>query len=227
MDLRIILPVVAGLSLTSCSQIASSLNAPLTSDYSPLDGPSVNYDSRSRVQPTGPSFTPGEWVETVMPNGTFFDRIPRGSAAADQVLPLASPMKVIATKGSFLKVELENGSVGYIPIIMVALPSNSGDTTPFLPPPPTSPLQRSAPSSLSSEAPAPLGTETESLIPPPTTLTPTTAPEIAPVTRNPGEVLIPTSPPPAAPIEPAVESSGGIIPAPTGVGPIDQTIGIE
>lgn len=209
----------------SCSQIATSLNAPLSSDYSPLDGPSVKYESRSRVQPTGPSFAPGEWVETVMPNGTFFDRIPRGSASADQILPLASPMKVIATKGSYLKVELENGSVGYVPIIMVALPSSTDDTSPFLPPPPTSPLQRTAPSSIESvqEAPLDLG---DSVIPPPSGFTQPSAPLTEPVERNPGEVLIPTSPPPGV-IESLEQVGDDIIPPPTGADAIDQSIGIE
>lgn len=225
---RNFLPVAAGLSLMSCGQIATSLNAPLSSEYSPLDGPRVNYESRNRVQPTGPSFEPGEWVETVMPNGTFFDRIPRGSAAADQVLPLATPMKVIATKGSFLKVELENGSLGFIPIIMVALPSNSDDTAPFLPPPPSSPLQRTVPSSLDSSPVAPLSDDSDSLIPPPSTFSPTapSTPPVDPVTRNPNEVLIPTTAPPSR-FEPPARRADGVIPPPVGADEIDEIIGIE
>lgn len=231
-----LLPFAAALSLASCGQIASSLQQPITSDYNPLDGPSAPSLRNRSFQPTGPTYQPGEWVETAMPNSTFFFKIPRGNASADQVLSKGSPLKVISTKGSYVKVELEGGSVGYVPAIMVAEPSTAADTTPFLPPPPSSPLQRStddfAPPSVPNVAPSPLNGDGSSLIPPPSSANEPSFTPAAPATpnRSAGEVLIPTSGNPVleASPTPAPAPSGGIIPAPTGNSDtIDQTIGIE
>lgn len=54
-----------------------------------------------------------------MPNSTFFKAIPKGDATADKVLQVGAPLKYISTKGSYVKVELESGDVGYVPEIMV------------------------------------------------------------------------------------------------------------
>lgn len=230
-----LLPLAATLSLASCAQIASTLQEPISSDYNPLDGPSAPSSRNRSFQPTGPSFKPGEWVETAMPNSTFFNKIPRGNATADQVLSKGSPLKVISTKGSYVKVELEGGSVGYVPAIMVAEPSTASDSSPFLPPPPNSPLQRStsdfAPPSIPDASPAPLNTSGPSLIPPPSDVSSSALSPVAPpaLDRKPTEVIIPTSPPATPAIESLSPSSnGGSIPAPTGnPSIIDQTIGIE
>ena len=141
MKYSVLLPLTATLSLISCSQI-TSLQEPISSEYNPLDGPNAPSLRNQSFRPTGPTYQPGEWVETAMPNSTFFNKIPRGNASADKVLSQGSPLKVISTKGTYLKVELEGGSVGYIPSIMVAEPRTTTDSTPFLPPPPSSPLQR-------------------------------------------------------------------------------------
>ena len=218
-------------SVASCAQIASNLQEPITSDYNPLDGPSVATSRSQSFQPTGPTYQPGEWVETAMANSTFFYKIPRGSASADQVLSKGTPLKVISTKGTFLKVELDGGTSGYVPAIMVAEPLSASDATPFLPPPPSAPLQRTsddfAPASIP-QAPLSSGSSS-SVIPPPSgtsddlTFNPLTPP--APE-RKATEVLIPTTPVerPAAPLAPA---ASGSIPAPTGADVIDQSIGIE
>lgn len=226
-----LLPLAATLSLASCAQIASTLQEPITSDYNPLDGPSVASNRNKSFQPTGPTYKSGEWVETAMPNSTFFRKIPRGNASADQVLSKGSPLKVISTKGTFLKVETEGGSVGYVPAIMVAEPSSASDTAPFLPPPPSSPLSRSstddfAPASVPS---APLNSEGSSLIPAPSGLNESLPLVVVPTSpdRKPSEVLIPTSPP-ASITPPAAPIGEGVIPPPTGIpGAIEQSIGIE
>ncbi|WP_308987518.1 hypothetical protein [Roseibacillus persicicus] len=226
-----LLPLAATLSLASCAQIASTLQEPITSDYNPLDGPNSPRLRSNSFQPTGPTYSAGTWVETATPNATFFNKIPKGNATADKVLSLGTPLKVVATKGSHLKVELEGGSVGYVPTIMVAEPSSSDDTSPFLPPPPSAPLQRSSSSDLApaSLAPAPLQPSGSSLIPPPSSVSASPDPVvIESPERKPTEVLIPTSGSPSPvqlPEAPAVPSS---IPAPSGApDKIDPTIGIE
>ena len=225
MKSSLLLPCAAILALSSCAQIATSLQQPLTSDYNPLDGPNAP-STRKNFQPTGPSYKPGEWVETTMPNSPFFYKIPRGNASADQILSKSSPLKVISTKNSYLKVELEGGSVGYVPAIMVAHPTSpSASAAPFLPPPPSEPLQRSnndflAPASLP-ETPSG-SSSSSSVIPPPSGFSSggSSSPDLTLPDRGATEVLIPTAPPTTLP-----DSSGGSIPVPSGQ--IDQTIGIE
>jgi len=230
-----LLLLAASVSFCSCTQIASTLNEPITSDYNPLDGPSVGINKRNSVQPTGPNYRPGQWVETVMPNATFFRKIPRGSATADKVLSLGTPLKVISTKSSYLRVELEGGSVGYVPAIMVDDPATATDTSPFLPPPPSSPLQRqstenvappSSPSLNAQSAPLNNGGGSGSLIPPPpgfggTAASPT--PSTQAPDRNPGEILIPTTAAPTQPYFEVPETPQGpaAIPPPTNFNSIE------
>ena len=54
-----------------------------------------------------------------MPNTAFYPRNPRGNDQPGKVLPAATPLKVIKTEGTYVKVELEDGSIGYVPSIMV------------------------------------------------------------------------------------------------------------
>ncbi|MFT6498319.1 MAG: hypothetical protein ACJAT6_000447 [Akkermansiaceae bacterium] len=54
-----------------------------------------------------------------MPNAFFFRSIPKGNARADKVLAVATPLKVVSSKGAYVKVELDSGDVGYVPEIMV------------------------------------------------------------------------------------------------------------
>ena len=222
MRMRSLFTLAAGLSLASCSQIASTLNEPITSDYNPLDGPSVGINRNKSIQQTGPNYRPGQWVETAMPNGTFFDRIPRGSAAADQVLAQGTPLKVVSTKGSYVKVELEGGSVGYVPAIMVAEPSTANDTSPLMPPPPSSPLERSTPSIAPTPSATP-GAAGSSAIPAPSNVGDDfDAPSLEPAPeRSASEILIPTTQPESSlDLDPVAPADEGVntLPPPSNVG---------
>lgn len=108
------------IAAVSCGSL-TRLKKPLSSGgFDPLDSPGSSTGSSSAVvAPTTPSYKRGQWVETSMPNATFFKVIPKGSAQADKVLPVATPMKVVSSKGTYVKVELDAGDVGYVPEIMV------------------------------------------------------------------------------------------------------------
>ena len=114
---------LGGLSLVfaSCGTF-KDLNQPLSgsSDFDPLSAPGSSSGQSLLVAPTSPSYTPGQWVETSMDNATFFKAIPTGNARADQVLRSGTPMKVVSNKGTYVRVELDSGSVGYVPEIMIA-----------------------------------------------------------------------------------------------------------
>jgi len=217
-------------SLTNCSQIAATLNEPISSDYNPLDGPSIKRSSNVQSAGNRPDYSPGQWIETIMPNSTFFLRYPKGNATADQILSLGTPLKVVSFKESFVKVELESGYAGYVPQIMVGKNSLAEDSSPFLPSvarPSQTPLAP-IPSSLPQAEPSALNTSGESLIPAPSAYS---APEPTPSVivpnpvANPNEVLIPTSPPPLTPSLPSTTESG-VIPPPSAES-IQPPIGIE
>jgi hypothetical protein len=118
----------------------------------PIDGSATNPlnapGSNRLKQAGGPtSFTPGQFVKAIMDNAAFFSKRPSGAADADKLLKINTPMKVIADDGTYVKVELEGGEVGYVPSVMVfdpnapmaGLPGAPGDAQP-LPPAPVSPL---------------------------------------------------------------------------------------
>ncbi len=113
--------LLSGISagLISCGSL-KSVQQPLgNTDFDPLDGPGKRKSSIGLVKPTTSQYKPGQWVETAMENATFFRAIPKGNASADRVLKAGAPLKVVRAQGSFIKVELNSGDVGYIPSIMV------------------------------------------------------------------------------------------------------------
>lgn len=107
------------LALASCGSF-KNLNRPLSGQFDPLSSPGPTSENRSAmVAPTSPSYKRGQWVVTSMDNATFFRAIPRGGASADRVLSAGTPMKVVSSTGTYVKVELDTGDVGYVPEIMV------------------------------------------------------------------------------------------------------------
>ena len=97
------------------------------SGFDPLRSPG---SSSAETSPATPTYKRGQWVETSMPNATFFKAFPKGSAVADKVLAVATPMKVVSSRETYLKVELDSGDVGYVPEIMVAERSSAGGEQP-------------------------------------------------------------------------------------------------
>ena len=63
---------------------------------------------------------PGSFVRNSIDNAAFFNKRPKGDAEADRQLPANTEMKVISDDGSFVKVELNSGEVGYVPSVLVS-----------------------------------------------------------------------------------------------------------
>jgi hypothetical protein len=108
-------------------------------DFDPLTAPGSGRSTR--VAQTG--LRPGSFVHTSMDNAAFFKTRPKGDADADRQLPVNTEMKVISDDGSFVKVELNSGEVGYIPSVLVsdqsaapAVPTVSPDAIQVYPPVP-------------------------------------------------------------------------------------------
>ncbi len=103
---------VACLSMVSCE-----LGGPYNSGgFDPLD-PAGGGGASVPVVNSG--FRPGEFVRAVSGSTAFFKNKPSGDATADRLLPANTMMKVISDDGSFVKVELDSGELGYVPSVMV------------------------------------------------------------------------------------------------------------
>jgi len=166
-------------ALVSCGAL-KKFEQPLngSSGFDPLSAPGMGQNNSAVVVPTAPSYQPGQWLETSMPNATFFRVIPTGAATADKMLTVATPLKVISTSGTYVKVELDSGEVGFVPEIMVA--ERSADSSVPVAPPPIDGL---AP--LPDVAPDP---EIPGLpvAPPPVPVVPAPVPDVAPPPEVPG-----------------------------------------
>lgn len=86
-------------------------------DFDPLTPPG------STQTPTAASrgLKPGAYVRASMETA-FFKNRPKGDATAEKTLPANTEMKVISDDGSFAKVELNSGEVGYVPSVLVSDP---------------------------------------------------------------------------------------------------------
>ncbi|MEJ6724861.1 MAG: hypothetical protein QNK80_09065 [Akkermansiaceae bacterium] len=201
--------------LNSCGAL-KNVQQPLSSDgsFDPLSAPGSqsSQGAGSYAAPSTSSYIPGQWIETSMPNSTFFRVIPKGNATADKVLQAGVPLKYISSEGSYTRVELDSGAVGFVPEIMVieratgsgtlvtgavAPPLLSGDmavpsSDPFIPP-------------SSFPAPdAPVLPEIPTLPNTPVTPPGTSVPPITPNVPIPGSVDVPELPPVEALVPPDV-----------------------
>lgn len=178
-------------ALASCGSL-KNLNQPISDGgFDPLLPPgSTTPQTRSAmVAPSSPSYTRGQWVETSMPNATFFRAIPKGNASADKVLGVATPMKVVSSKGTYVKVELDSGEVGYVPEIMV-IERKTRET-----PVPGAPDYGPVPPPLEPGIPTPGG-----IAPPPEVPgSPPPVPEVPPLPSAPSVPVVPSVPVPAIP----------------------------
>lgn len=97
------------------------MNSPITSgDFDPLRPPGGNSGTPAAAVPT---FSAGQFVRATMDSTAFFKNRPKGDADADKLLPRGTSMKVVSTSGSYIKVELDSGEVGFVPTVMVEDPN--------------------------------------------------------------------------------------------------------
>ncbi len=109
-------PVVAA-GLVACD----TMNSPISSgSFDPLSAPGSQLET---VAVTSLAFTAGQFVRAAMNNTAFFNSKPSGNADADKVLTKGTSMKVISTSGSYAKVELDSGDIGFVPTVMLEDPN--------------------------------------------------------------------------------------------------------
>ena len=66
------------------------------------------------------AFSPGDWVETSSPNAALYSRFPGLTDQPVRTLNLGTPLKVVSTQGTYAKVELESGAIGFVPEVMLS-----------------------------------------------------------------------------------------------------------
>ncbi len=111
------LSAIAVLSLVACD----SMTGPITSgDFDPLRPPGGNVGLS--VQSTA-AFKAGQFVRAALDNAAFFKVRPKGDADADKLLVRGTSMKVISYSGSYVKVELDSGEIGFVPAVMLEDPN--------------------------------------------------------------------------------------------------------
>lgn len=97
------------------------MTSPITSgDFDPLRPPGSN--SNASVAPVA-NFSAGQFVRAAMDNTAFFKARPNGDADADKLLKRGTSMKVVSLSGTYLKVELDTGEVGFVPSVMMENPN--------------------------------------------------------------------------------------------------------
>ncbi|NJR41679.1 MAG: hypothetical protein HC767_02425 [Akkermansiaceae bacterium] len=188
---------IALLSIVSCDTFNAPLNTsgsfdPLRTAGGGASGPNLA---------TGPTYRAGQFVRAALDNTAFYKSKPRDGSNADQLLKRGTSMKVVSSGSSYLKVELDSGDIGFVPVVMIEdansapqrtsssrevqvyppLPS-SFDSGPIQPLPPNDPAgappEGAIPTVIDPEAPA---TNTTPPIVTPTTETfPAPAPSVAP-----------------------------------------------
>lgn len=110
------LPAISALAVIGLSA-CDTMNDPISGGgFDPLGTPG------GRVGPSvvqGQAFKAGEFVRAGLENTAFYRTRPKGDANADKLLTRGTSMKVIAASGSYVKVELDSGEIGFVPAVML------------------------------------------------------------------------------------------------------------
>lgn len=105
--------------LVACALVSCDFNQPLPhTGYNPLDAPGGNQSAAT--DPYQASYTPGAFLQTVSPMTAFYFKYPKDMEQPNKTLSNYTDVKVISTKGTYVKVEVvHSGDVGYIPSVML------------------------------------------------------------------------------------------------------------
>ena len=116
--------VLISLSSAAFTLVSCDFNQPLPGNnvYNPLNPPGSG-DQIGLVNSNGPSFSTGTFLQTNTSLAAFYTNFPKGGEQPNKSLANYTDVKVISTKGSYVKVEVmssrDAGSVGYIPAVML------------------------------------------------------------------------------------------------------------
>lgn len=100
--------------LTQCG----SFTGPIDGDFDPLSAPGSGIKKETTMV-NNYNFQPMQYVTAASNSTAFFSQRPTGNAEAEELLAAGTSMRVVKTEGSFVKVELDNGKVGYVAAAML------------------------------------------------------------------------------------------------------------
>ena len=105
---------VAASFVVSCD----TMSGPISSgSFDPLTPPGSNTGPEV-IEPTS-GIVPGQIAVVALDNAGFFKRKPTGEGDPDKLLRAGTQVKVVSTDGSYVKVELDSGEVGFVPAVMI------------------------------------------------------------------------------------------------------------
>lgn len=110
------IPAAIVLGLAACNDMSRPIT---TGDFDPLRTPG----GQDATLVNTPAFTAGQFVRAIMDNTAFFKARPKGEADADKLLARGTSMKVISSSDTYVKVELDSGEIGWVPMVMVEDPN--------------------------------------------------------------------------------------------------------
>jgi len=114
----VISSILSTFGLVSCD----TLSGPISSgSFDPLTPPGMD-STPDIIEPTS-GIVPGQIAVIALDNAGFFNSKPSGEGDPDKLLSAGTQVKVVSTEGSYLKVELDSGEVGYVPAVMVDDPN--------------------------------------------------------------------------------------------------------
>jgi hypothetical protein len=113
---------IAAIGLAACNTSSGPIGF---GSADPLRAPGSDLGPSS-IEAEG--FSAGQFVRAVVDNTAFYLKRPKGDADADKLLRRGTSMKVISAGGSYLKVELDSGEVGFVPPVMVEGMADSTDS---------------------------------------------------------------------------------------------------
>lgn len=121
----LILSFCGSLLLVACENMNNGPGS--TAGFDPLSPPGSQLANQSTSGPA--AIRPGQFVVASIDNTAFYNERPGTEAEADKLLRRGTSMRVISTSGSFFRVELDDGEVGFVPRVMVEDPSAMADDT--------------------------------------------------------------------------------------------------
>lgn len=107
--------MLTSLALIGCG----SVNQPISGDFDPLSAPGAMQKTEVATG-SNYNFQPSQFVTAASNSTAFFSKRPTGNAEAEELLAAGTSMRVIKSEGSFVKVELDNGKVGYVAAAMLS-----------------------------------------------------------------------------------------------------------
>ncbi len=113
MKAKLLLAAPFALAITACDPTGASLSG---SGIDPLRPPGSNISTSDN----GTQLRPGEFVSAAIDNTAFYKAKPKEDQAADKLLAQGTPMKIVDLSGSYTKVELDSGEVGFVPTVMIS-----------------------------------------------------------------------------------------------------------